>query len=407
MDKKIKKQVAKLILKKSNAYLKISIAIFLLSLFLVSTSFLFLFKQYIQVDKDFISNENVRMIEITGKTEQNNHARSLKFNDENELEYILSAYKGIHIYKMYQLNFGVEDEEGSTYFIYGVDEEAAHFLGDCQLDVGFACSKLKTSEITLQIPVVQIEDGGMSSYSRANFLVKNKQGILQKNPFTLYTEDQGMFRSHTLYVGNQTFQKIIETSFNTDWMKFKREYDRDNPFGVQILKSMYIYVDNISHIERIAGRLEEYGYQVRYAFKAFDNFTLSIRNTAITASSLSAVIVLIAAAHLIFSFRAYLQVQQKDMGILKQYGYSSENVKSIYAHNIFSVFKKVVAIILVYSIAIGIYFIPFYRFMYIVYVLIILLVVILLVYRIIVKNFLQSYCSKNMIDLLKLSKEFE
>lgn len=180
MDKKVKKQVAKLILKKASTYINTSMVIFMLSLFLVSTSFLFLFKQYIQVDKDFISNDNVRMIEITGKDEHGNHSRSLKIYDENKLRSILSKYKGIRIYTMYQLNFGVEDEKGNRYFIYGVDEEAARFLGNCQLDAGVACSKLKTSQINLQIPIVQVEDGGMSSHVRSKFLVKNKQGILQK-----------------------------------------------------------------------------------------------------------------------------------------------------------------------------------------------------------------------------------
>ncbi|THD17860.1 hypothetical protein CI793_00920 [Anoxybacillus ayderensis] len=407
MDKKIKKQVAELISKKSNSYLKISIVMFLLSLFLVPTSFLFLFKQYIQVDEDFISNENVRMIEITGKTEENDHARLLKFNDENEIRSVLSEYKGIHIYKMYQLNFGVQDERGNTYFIYGLDEEAARFLGDCPLNIGYACSKSKESEINLKIPIVQMEEGGLSSRYISNFLIKNKQGIIEKNPFVLYSEDQNMLSSSALYVGNQTFQKIIETSFRTNWSEFKREYDNNNPFGVQALKSMYVYVDKISDIDRIAENLGQYGYHVRYVFKAFDDFTLSIRNTAVIASLLSVAIVLVAALHLIFSFRAYLQIQQKDMGILKQYGYSSEEVHSIYSYNILNVFKKVTIFIFIYSICISILLIPVYHFLYVVYVLVILLIIILVVYGIIVKNILQSYCFKNIIDLLKLSKEFE
>ncbi len=407
MDKKIKKQVAELILKKSNSYLKISIVMFLLSLFLVSTSFLFLFKQYIQVDEDFISNENVRMIEITGKTEENGYARLLKFNDENEMRSALSEYKDIHIYKMHQLNFGVQDERGSTHFIYGLDEEAAHFLGDCHLNIGYACSKSKESEINLKIPIVQMEEGGLSSHSISNFLIKNKQGIIEKNPFVLYSEDQNMLSNNALYVGNQTFQKIIETSFRTNWSEFKRKYDNNNPFGVQALKSMYVYVDNISDIDRIAEKLGQYGYHVRYVFKAFDDLTLSIRNTAVIASLLSGAIVLVAALHLIFSFRAYLQIQQKDMGILKQYGYSSEEVYSIYSYNILNIFKKVTIFVFIYSIFISIWLIPVYHFIYVIYVLVILLIIILVVYRIIVTNILQSYCFKNIIDLLKLSKEFE
>lgn len=170
---------------------------------------------------------------------------------------------------------------------------------------------------------------------------------------------------------------------------------------------MYIYVDNISDIDRIAKRLEEHGYHVRYTFKAFHDFTLSLRNTAVIASLLSIIIVMIAAAYLIFSFRAYLQVQQKDMGILKQYGYSSENIKSIYSYNIFHIFKNAATIIFLYSIVIGMYLIPTDQFLYIGYVMFILLLIILLVYRIIVKNVLHSYCSKNIMVLLKLSKEFE
>ncbi len=411
MNKKIARQISKLILKKSSSYLKISIGLFILSLVLISTASVFFINQYLQLNKDFIRNDNTHMIEITSKREGNTQIQFLTFQDEDKVKEAISKHLPnvkFQLYKLYQLSFGVQDENGNTYFIYGLDEGAARLLGNCHLEVNTTCARKTIKQRSvLKIPVIDVQEGGFSSQQNVDFPVANQGGVFERNPFTLYEGDEVISDTGILYVGSHTFEKMIEIAFHVRWDEFVKKYDQDNPFDIQVLKNMYIYVDKITDVEAAARLLNDLGYNTRYTFKAFDNFTGSMKNTAILASLLALVILLITATHVILSFNSYLKVQQRDMGILKQYGYSNESVQEIYSYNINHIFFKVIAVIISYTILVGLLLVPLHSIGYLIFLVIFLLLILLLINRVIVHIILKKYTSKGIIELLKMNKEFE
>ena len=56
------KKISRMILRKSNQFLKISIAFFAFSLVLLSTFLTLFVNQYIQVERDFIDNDNTHIV---------------------------------------------------------------------------------------------------------------------------------------------------------------------------------------------------------------------------------------------------------------------------------------------------------------------------------------------------------
>lgn len=77
--------ISRLILKKSNSYLRISILLFIFSLVLIASSAVYFINQYLQVDKDFLSNDNTHIIEITTSQGNAMHAQPLKYEDETTI----------------------------------------------------------------------------------------------------------------------------------------------------------------------------------------------------------------------------------------------------------------------------------------------------------------------------------
>ncbi len=71
------KKITRIIAKKTSLYFKFSMILFVVSLILLSTAFLFVLQQYIQLNNDFVDNANTHIIKIIQKRnrEQTIHIR--------------------------------------------------------------------------------------------------------------------------------------------------------------------------------------------------------------------------------------------------------------------------------------------------------------------------------------------
>lgn len=406
-DKQIAANISRLIRKKSSSHLKISILLFVVSLVLISTASVFFINQYLQVEKDFIANHNTHTIEITSARGNAMHAVPLQFADEPILrDHISSLGSGTkyRLFKEYQFNFGIQDSEGNTHFIYGLDEDAAALLGDCSLERAVTCGQTdKGPAATLRIPVIDIHEDGLSSSRFADYTVTHNTGVAENNPFSLYNDEQ----LDSVYVGSATFKDMIEAAYSVSWDEFVAQYDEDNPFGIQALRKMYIYVEDLSQVEKIAELVNDKGYNTNYTFKAFDDFSQSMNNTLVLSVSLASLILIITASHVLLSFHSFLKVQQKDMGILKQFGYGNRMIQHIYAGNINRIFGQVAAGIAAYTAIICLLFVKERLLLYSFSLLFFLMIVLFIINRIIVLVIAKGYASKDILTLLKTNKEFE
>ncbi len=403
---KHKREISKLILKKSNSHLKLSITIFIISLLLVSTASIFFINQYIQVQKDFIDNSNTHVIEVSSHRSEDGSFRFLEFADreriKRELELALPAVE-FNVFAEYQFNFGISDTQDNTYFIYGIDENMSHIIGDFQIEEDTMYSQSTISDFaTLRVPSVVIDEFGLSSGEALDYKVSLKSGVYERNPLNLYGK-----KFEKNYVGSRTYKKIIEMAYGVEWKDFVLKFDEDNPYGIQAINNIYVYVDNISDVEKTARTIDGVDYNTNYTFKAFDNFDASIKNTIMITLSLAGMILCITTIHIILSFNSFLKVQQKDMGILRQKGHSEKSIFAIYEVNINAILSRIGLVVELFTLVIGLIFIDMNYFSYVLVTMAAIFLLIVVINRVIVLHTLKKYVNRNILDLLKTSKEFE
>ncbi len=399
------KYIAKLLNKKANSYLKISIATFSVCLCILITMIVLLCNQYIQIKKDFVDNKNTHIIEISSKRSKEKKIEYLKFSSEDEIKHILeekfpnAQYK---IYTEYQLNFGIPDPNGNCYYIYGIEEEAAPLLGDCKLEKDTIYSYNGAGNVELQVPKIKVKENGMESTETTSYLVESKGGVIKNNTLGLYEDNTN---SH--FVGKKTYEKIVALAYDADWEEFVKKYNENNPYGIQAIRKIFIYSDIISDISPMARAINEEAYNTNYTFKAFDDFDKSIINTVVIISILIILIFTFTAIQLVISFKSYLRIQQKDMGILKQLKYTSKEIYDIYKININTIFYKLQGIAQLYILILGIIFIKPSNFQYVVMIMGIIGVILIGINKVVLKYILQKYCNKDILSLFKENKEFE
>jgi len=400
--------VSKLIFDKAKKYLRISTILFTLSLILVATLLAVVENQYLQVQKDFIENDNTRFIEIRG-AKRSGQDDYLRFFDAERIDKALRLHHPNSAFKIiseYQFNFGITDSNGATHFIYALDEVGASLLGDqLELHPGIAYSiDAPVTDLALNIPVIEFEGGGFRSVKTVNHTLQRESGVSPGNPFGLFESNS---ENDQLFISASTYRQMIELAFNTEWNTFVERFDRDNPYGIQAIRKIFVHVDNLSHVQPIAKTLADMGYSVNYVLRAFEDFAASMRNSAVVMSILILVVFLGAAAYIVLSFNSCFRVQQKDMGILKHFGYSSTDLDIIYSTGINQIFLRAGLIAMAYTLIITAILVPSVFLYYFALNLAVILVLLLLINRIIVSVVLKIHTKRDIISLLKVNKEFE
>lgn len=398
------KQIFKIIAKKTNSYLKFSIILFILSLILLSNSFLFVQQQHKQLKKDFVDNANTHLITVNRKIDNNsNITQSLTFSDEQKIQELVGSSQNSYIYSEYSIGFGMCDENDNNYFIKGIDNEIISRFNIEKIGIGEALSNSQTQKekIVLQIPIIDVENGGFTSHSTA---AMNMQLIPLSKEISIFDEFDSI--TNIIFVNTETLQTMISTMFETSWESFKHNYDEDNPYGMELIESIHIYIDDLNSIKSTAKLLKTNGYEINYVLGAFEDLQNSLTKTYSIYGTLLLFILIISGVNIIISFSSYLCSMQKDMGIFRHYGYSASRVYNIYKSLIIKPYIKISIFMLFYTLILSMILLQsqFLTPFILTFVLIMLFIGLVLI--ILLKS-LHTLCKKNIIVLLQKSKEFE
>ncbi|MDY0323398.1 MAG: hypothetical protein RBR24_05225 [Candidatus Carbobacillus sp.] len=399
--------ISKLIAKKTGSYLRLSLVLFLLSLLLLVSSFIFMMYQYRQVQKDFVDNSNTHLIEITSSYDVADPTRyiPLSYSDVTNVKALLTEHfpDRAQSFVVYTINFGIKAENDAVYFIRGTDAFSLKKLGlpDLIDNQALSAAGTEAKRIVLNIPVVQIEDGGYRSSETAAY-------PLTLIPYTsnlLMLEDLKKHKD-TLYVNETTFQKIFEIALQMPWDEVVERYDRGEDVASQLVNKIFVYVDQLSDVKRVASLLEDHGYDLRYTLGAFDDLSRSINAQYWFMGVLLLLIYIITTINVVMSFRGYLRSMQKDMGILLHYGYTHQRVYRIYRHVIVHPFVVLFLILGLYTFVVSILFLSDTFFidapLAIVFLFLLIGIVMFMVLRI-----LRRITEQDILYLLKASKEME
>ena len=399
--------VSKMIVKKSNTYLKVSLFIFELILIAFSTVFLVSMKERIHDEKNFDNNIRVHTIAIHSKMLKDYTVNVLTASDVEEIKKILERSgfqeRDYRLSPVYGITTGIIDYDSSEpYVIYGIPSDS-YWLNDNQQmqDEVLYMKHSGIGNINLLVSLLNEEEGGMSTNEAKNYSMKTDQ--LKSSALTLYDDKHQGLRY--AYVNGSTFCELFSTV--NQITVTEEEISSNMMSDYNVIDKLFLYIDDLYKVEDTARLLEDSSYQVSCTLDAFDSFGHSMKEKRVFMAILMVIMVILTIVIVVLSFQAYLKIQQKDMGILKFYGYNEKKLQEIYSRSINRMFLKLCGFVMIYTILFGFVCVTFSSILYVLLDLLIVGIVLLCTNRIVVLHLLKKMLRKNILELVKISKEFE
>ncbi len=401
--------IAKLMRKKTGSYFKLSMALFFFAVFVLASYVVYIQYQFQQAGQTVTDNSNSHMIEVQGRQRSGGYhdLECLRFQDKEVALEILNGLDGLDesaIVFSYMINFGFSDQNGQVYFLkgYGVPAVGKRFLLEDVGEGAAYCSPKKgKGDIELLVPEVKIEEAGCVGGKTRGFRLALKP---LENKSVLFWDATDY--DDVLYVNEQTFQSVVQAMYGKEWKDFMEGYDAGENFGIQAIDHMYIYVPDLDDLHTAAKRMQEGGYLVRYAMEPFDGLHHFISTNHILLMCLLSVAFLFTAFHVVNSFNNYIRSMQKDIGILRHWGYTQKEVFTVYSKIVAAPYLILSSILAVYVFVLAFCAFAKGRVFHILlsegFLALLLSVMLLLIFRAIKK-----VCSSQVLYLLKESKEME
>ena len=325
------KYTAKLILRKSGNYMKLSLLIFITMIALLCFSLLFYLSYSNDNNKNYAENEIVHVLSVEGKFDDNTY-RNLRPQDKVDLDNYLSKKDYDASTEFFYSLSGVTVNNETSILIIGVDENASHYISDSDLenDVLYT-NDFDSAELEIDIPIIHSdEEGNMNIDDSIKKTYPIKKAIKNK-VIDYFCHDYDNLKK--VYVTEETYLEIFKL-VNPDKEKISSVYDSENI----VIDSAYVNVTDLADVDKIANKLGDEGYDINYTFSAFDAMGTSLQKNGILFFIMIMILLVVASVNLILSMVSYIDMSTKDMGVLKFMGYDSRRIYNIYKRNINRIF---------------------------------------------------------------------
>lgn len=400
MNKNNLKKVSKLLRKKSTSYLKVSFVIFVISLIIVASISVVGISQYVNLQKEFIKNDNTHII-CVGGIEFGSRYDSLTMKDRETIDKIIKTSfpdMGFELIVQSRIPNGISDKDGNHFSLSVIGNDCAKWLKLDQMEddtIYSADSKENLpSKVCLELPVIKSENGGMTADRYVDYQVSFSNKAGPKNIFETYDRSPGKH----YYINYNTYLNLTSVMYQVPKDKLKTENNIDN---------IFVYVTEIQNVEKVADLLNGKGYATDYTLKAFESLDRTVQSLIKIGAVLIVIIFIFTCVNLILSFDSYIKLQKKDIAILKHLGYRDSDIQKIYRKNISGIFLKLGIGVTVYTALIGMLLVDISKWLYLLGVIAALDTALLLVFAVISGIVLNKYVKKGILELMKVDKAFE
>lgn len=392
--------VVKMLRKKTHHFLTISILIMVISLTMLNFMVSYISNQYQMINKDFMNNNNVKVIHVTG-TENGESTTQISLQDTNEINNLLKE-EGVSdkakAYPVYTLPTVYRDSMATAYSMIGISEELAPLVSEgCTLKDGHICvGDTKAGKLTLNVPIIEEKDGGFSSTESADVELTAEHGATNENAIFIHS----IPKNNQAYVNEKEAEKLTE-------MMYQKSQNSPEYIKESQLSNLVVYVKDIKDVDAVGKLLKDNHYFTSYTFNSFENFSINISTNQMILLVLCVFLVVTSIVTAVLLMINFLRIQKKEIAILKLMGYKSEMIVTIYTKLLYILFRNIFLYTLV------IYLLNFFfklipvslSFLGIIVLLdfMILLVTLAFVYVFGIKKI----CRMDTIELLKKGKEFE
>ena len=398
-------KISKLLEKKSTSHLRLSNLSFLFSIIILSLSVIFVWNQYIQIKDNFIENDNTHIIEVTGMYSQEDGYDSVSVDYKENLNALLNKQGFENKYTtfvLYQFRFGLEAEGlEEPINLFGLDPEGEQYLQEnleLKNDTLYTSNKIN-DKMTVLVPNVTIDSDNVVNLDGETEYTLDLVEISEDTVFRVY--DQIPIQPY--YVNFNTYNKIFEMCLGESVTKESLEKFR----MIQPVYKVFIYVDDMTNVEKIAKALNNENYLTNFVFQSFKDIGESLSSSLKLMIIISFVLFIFTVISLFLSWDAFIKLWSKDIGILKQMGYSTKEVFYVYSSMIKNAFLKISMIVIPTILLTGIIVLKIEHISFILIYLLALISILYIMEYFIERIYLKKLVKKSTLELLKLNKSFE
>jgi len=333
---------AKLILKKSGGYLRISMIMFLVSIVITSIVGLLYARQYFQFEKDFLTNIALRTFVVDANYGENRIGR-LNQEDVEQISRLLKEkfpneeFSVIPVYRNSAVSLF-----GRYVRLYGIDPKHSFIIGleNMEDNVLYTVSNMQDT-VPLEISVVKIEENGFEAGENHTKSTKTSTGVSKNSPVL---SDDLMRDSDMEYcfVTTKTFEEIIPITLDGRAKSIKEALEMSA--SLVEIRSIYVVAENILMLNPAYSHLIEHNYRSYAKIDVFEDFSETISVSYLVYFCSSFVLLIMTTVNIILSFRSFYRVQQKDMGILRHMGFDIKRVYKMFKRNLRKKFIQILFI---------------------------------------------------------------
>ena len=289
-------------------------------------------------------------------------------------------------------------DDYEPFCIYGVDFQNAKYVCNTSMkdNVLYIREDYAKDKMSLNIQEIQEdEDGNIYSDAMTTKQYRISNVLKSRTSSAIIDMEDEQFVDYA-YVTMDTFQRIQQIA----------SIDKTESVS-DLLETIYVDVESVYDVDQCAKLLEKKGYLIDYTFDDFDAMSTTIKNSTLFLNLLLIIMVFSASVNLLLSFCDYLKLQQKDIGILKYYGFSISDVIKIYRGNINVIFRICELIAVIGCVIMGMMF-HLKKWWIISGGMLIVVITGMLFLRFIVNQvILKKIVTKDVLILVKDTKEFE
>jgi len=379
----------------------LSTIILIVSLVMLNLMFAYLANQYDMINKDYLTNNNVKVIHVDRAAEGDNNSRAIRMSDEAEINRLLAANglaEKAKAYRIYNVPTVFDSSMKTAYSILGVGEELAFLISDtCTLKDNSICVKEASAQsMAIKVPVVEMKDGGYSSKETVELTFKAEEGATSENAIFIHS----IPNNNQAYVNENEAFHLLDIMFQGT--ENSTEYIRESH-----LEKIVVYVKDIQDVDQVGKLLKSNRYYTSYTFSSFENFSANISSTLVMLISIGVVFVLTSIVTAVLLLVNYLRIQKKEVAILKLNGYDSKNISRIYAKLVFIILARIIIL------SAGLYFLSYFikplqsDMEHLPVILVLNLFILLITFLTVYRFGIRAISRMHMMDLLKRGKEFE
>ncbi|MDQ0226530.1 hypothetical protein ACFPRB_25190 [Metabacillus niabensis] len=392
--------VVKVLRKKTHHFLTISVVILVISLSMLNYMVSYISNQYYTINRDFLTNNNVKVIHVNGK-EEGDSTSTVQLNDKDIINQLIKEnglLERAKAYPIFILPTVFNSSMESGYSLIGLNKELAFLISEgCTLKDNSICvGDTNDESIKLNVPIIEEKDGGFSSSKTVNIDILAEKGAKKENAILIHS----IPNNNQAYVNEDQALKLTEIMYQNSQNSL--EYIKETQ-----LDKVIVYVKDIKDVDKVGELLKEHKYYTSYTFNSFENFSANINTSQYILIILSVFLVITSIITAVLLMVNFLRIQRKEIAILKLNGYKSKSIESIYTRLFLIMFRNIfIYALLIYLLNYIFKLVPV-SFIYLSLIVSLDLVILILTITFVYFIGIKKICNMGMIDLLKKGKEFE